>query len=204
MTEMTKSRAETTPLRVAAPPPLVALVTALSGRLGGVELVELPDVAGRRAALVRGEVDVAAHSYLELGQEPTGERIDGVELVAVPKRGSAELPPAVWPAAWGLEPLALEVAAGVAKDVRRRIAKLDHRPTRLVAGAERAVLAGFAGEATRVAARAALEDGLLFVTATVYGEDGAAVRTASHAAYPEDSADPAAELAARVVAELRA
>lgn len=195
-------------LRIAVAEPIAALVEALSGRLGGVELVEVSDVAAGRAALVRGEVDVAAHSYLELSSEPSTELssdpTDGVELVAVPKRSAAQLPPAVWSEVSAVEPLALEVAAGAAKDVRRRVAKLDHGPTRLVAGAERAVLEGFAGEGTRVAASAVLEDGLLFVTATVYGEDGAAVRTASHAAYPEDSKDPVGELAARVVAELRA
>jgi len=49
-----------------------------------------------------------------------------------------------------------------------------------------------------------LEDGLLFLTATVYALDGSAKLTASHAAYPEDSKDPAAELAERVADELLA
>ena len=192
------------PLRIAVAPLIAALVEALSGRLGGVELLELPDVAARRAALVRGEIDVAAHSSLELVAEPGEAPTDGIELVAVPKRERAQLPPAAWSEVTDVEPLALEVATAADREVRRRVAKLDHAPTRLVASAERAVRAAFAGEGARVAASAALEDGLLLVTATVYGDDGAAVRTASHAAYPEDSADPAGELAARVVAALRA
>ncbi len=99
--------------------------------------------------------------------------------------------------------LAIEIRADAPADVRRRVTALDHRASRLATTAERGVLARLeAGCAAPVAAHALLEDGLLFLTATVYSLDGSDSLTASHAGYPEDSADPAAELAGRVAVEL--
>lgn len=88
---------------------------------------------------------------------------------------------------------------------RQKIAKLDHRPSRLAAEAERGVLARLeAGCSAPVAAHALLDDGLLFLSGRVYAVDGAADLTSSHALYPEDDPHPAATLAERVSAELLA
>lgn len=108
-----------------------------------------------------------------------------------------------WPTAPAQGALAVEIRVDAPRDLQTRVAALDHRSTRLAVEAERAVLAVLeAGCAAPIGARATLDDGLLFLTASVYALDGSAKVTASHAAYPEDSDDPAAELAARVAAEL--
>ncbi|TPW77969.1 hydroxymethylbilane synthase [Schumannella soli] len=102
-----------------------------------------------------------------------------------------------WPTAPGQGALAVEVRAGEG----HKVAKLDHRPSRLAVEAERTVLAVLeAGCAAPVGAHAILEDGLLFLSARVYSLDGTQHLTASHAAYPEDEKDPAAVLG-RLVAE---
>ncbi|MET0303651.1 MAG: hydroxymethylbilane synthase, partial [Microbacteriaceae bacterium] len=109
------------------------------------------------------------------------------------------LPLAIWPTAPGQGALAIEVRAGDEK----RVAKMEHRATRLDVEAERGVLARLeAGCAAPIGAHAQLDDGLLFLSARVYAADGSAHLTSSHALYPEDSDDPAGELAARVSAEL--
>jgi hydroxymethylbilane synthase len=61
-----------------------------------------------------------------------------------------------------------------------------------------------AGCAAPLGASAIFEDGLLFLSARVYSLDGAEQLTSSHAAYPEDTPDPAAELSRRVADELLA
>ena len=106
-----------------------------------------------------------------------------------------------WPTAPAQGALAVEVRAGDEK----RVAKLEHKPSRLAAEAERGVLARLeAGCAAPVGAHALLDDGLLFLSARVYSLDGDRHLTSSHALYPEDARDPAAELAARVADELLA
>lgn len=110
-----------------------------------------------------------------------------------------------WPTAPAQGALAIEVRADASAEILKRVTALDHRVSRLAAFAERGVLARLeAGCSAPVAASALLEDGLLFLTATVYALDGSAKLTASHAGYPEDSKDPAAELADRVAEELLA
>ena len=86
----------------------------------------------------------------------------------------------------------------------KRVAKVEHRPTRMATDAERAVVARLAIADALVAANALLDDGLLFLSARIYSADGARTLTAAHALYPEDSRDPAGELAERVVDELLA
>lgn len=104
-----------------------------------------------------------------------------------------------WPTAAAQGALAIETRAAEA----HLASKLDHRPSRLTASAERAVLAVLeAGCAAPIGVTATLDDGLLFCSARVYTEDGAV--TASHALYPEDAKDPAGELAARIADELHA
>jgi hydroxymethylbilane synthase len=59
-----------------------------------------------------------------------------------------------------------------------------------------------AGCSAPIGAHALLDDGLLFLSARVYSLDGTRQLTSAHALYPEDVADPAAELAQRVAGEL--
>ena len=104
-----------------------------------------------------------------------------------------------WPTAPAQGALAVETRTGDEK----LVAKLEHKPSRLAAEAERGVLARLeAGCAAPLGATALFEDGLLFLSARVYALDGATQLTASHALYPEDARDPAGELAARVAEEL--
>jgi hydroxymethylbilane synthase len=104
-----------------------------------------------------------------------------------------------WPTAPAQGALAVEVRRGE----ERTVSKLDHRPTRLAAEAERGVLRRLeAGCAAPVGAHALLDDGLLFLSARVYALDGTEHLTSSHALYPEDSATPAEDLAERVATEL--
>jgi hydroxymethylbilane synthase len=104
-----------------------------------------------------------------------------------------------WPTAPAQGALAVETRTGDEKTV----AKLEHKPSRLAAEAERGVLARLeAGCAAPLGASALFEDGLLFLSARVYALDGSEHLTASHALYPEDARDPAGELAERVAEEL--
>ncbi|CAN5372732.1 hydroxymethylbilane synthase [soil metagenome] len=106
-----------------------------------------------------------------------------------------------WPTAPAQGALAIETRTGDEKSV----AKLEHTPSRLTVEAERAVLALLeAGCAAPIGAHAIYDDGLLFLDARVYREDGSEYLTSSHALYPEDSRDPIGELAKRVTDELLA
>ncbi len=93
-----------------------------------------------------------------------------------------------WPTAPGQGALAIEArrqrdASPAGRALAEALAALDHATTRAEVAAERAVLAGLeAGCAAPLGATALIEDGLLFVTATVYAPDGAARLTSSHAA----------------------
>lgn len=283
-------RTDPTALRIGASstPLAIARAERIAARLGETVIIALPadaDLAARRAALLRGDIDVLVHTAAELTSSTPG-----IELVAVPKRGAAEdviitrtgtplaaLPAGAvvgvdtalrrtqvlaarpdveivdlptdletsldrleadaaaggldaiviaaadlehlgrsaglesrlerralsqWPTAPAQGALAVEIAATADGAIRRRVARIDHPLTRLLVETERAVLDRLPAEyAELTAADAMLEDGLLFLTATVYTPDGSR-RTASHAGYPEDTADPAAELAARAVDEL--
>lgn len=116
-----------------------------------------------------------------------------------------------WPTAPGQGALALEVRDGAdhGRDpLARALASVDHRSTHACVLAERGVLAGLqAGCAAPVATTAEIDDGLLFLTATVYSIDGTEALTASHAATPDGMAaaqlaEAAADVAERVVTEL--
>lgn len=158
---------------------------------------------------IRGNIDTRLG---RLDADDPERRLDAVVLAAaglqrVGRDGqiTERFELSAWPTAPAQGALAVELRADAPEALRRRIASVDHRSTRLAAAAERGVLAGLgAGCAAPLGASAMLEDGLLFLTATVYALDGATSLTASHAGYPEDAADPAAELAARVVDELLA
>ena len=104
-----------------------------------------------------------------------------------------------WPTAAAQGALAVEVRTGDEKIARR----IDHRPSRVAAEAERGVLAHLeAGCAAPIGAHAFFEDDLVFLTARVYSPDGSASLTSSHASV--DDPDVAADLAQRVSAELLA
>lgn len=104
-----------------------------------------------------------------------------------------------WPTAPGQGALALETRTGE----ENLVSSLDHKPTRTIVEAERAVLGILeAGCAAPIAAHGLIEDGLLFLTGRVYQPDGSAQVTAAHALYVADVKNPAQDVAARVAAEL--
>lgn len=151
-------------------------------------------------------VDVRGNVDTRLGK--VGGELDAVVLAAAGLGRLDRLDSATelfdldaWPTAPAQGALAVEVRAGDEK----RVAKLDHTPSRLAAEAERGVLRRLeAGCAAPVGAHALLEDGLLFLSARVYALDGSARLTSAHALYPDDSLHPAEELAQRVADELLA
>lgn len=166
-------------------------------------------LASRRPDLelvdIRGNIDTRIGRVLGDAVEP-GRRLDAIVLAAAGLERTDRLDVATehlglgsWPTAPGQGALAVEVRTGR----EQLVAKLDHRPSRLAVEAERGVLARLeAGCAAPIGATAELADGLLFLSGRVYAVDGSAHLTSSHALYPEDAADPAAELAGRVAAEL--
>lgn len=106
-----------------------------------------------------------------------------------------------WPTAPAQGSLAVEVRRGDEKSV----SKLDHRPSRLAAEAERGILSRLSAQPSApIGTHALLDDGLLFLTARVYAPDGSSQLTSSHALYPEDVLHPAEDLADRVATELLA
>ncbi|MFC4244107.1 hydroxymethylbilane synthase [Gryllotalpicola reticulitermitis] len=123
-----------------------------------------------------------------------------------------------WPTAPGQGALAIEVREGEASDLARSaefaralakgLDKVNHSTTRATVTAERAVLAGLeAGCAAPVATSAIVDDGMLFLTASVYATDGSTKLTANHAAVldSQSAADllaAAAEVSQRAVDEL--
>jgi hydroxymethylbilane synthase len=104
-----------------------------------------------------------------------------------------------WPTAPAQGSLAVEVRRGDEKSV----SKLDHRPSRLAAEAERGILSRLSAQPSApIGTHALLDDGLLFLSARVYALDGSSQLTSSHALYPDDVLHPAEDLADRVAAEL--
>ncbi|TXK18821.1 hydroxymethylbilane synthase [Homoserinibacter sp. GY 40078] len=154
---------------------------------------------------IRGNVDTR---LARLESDDPDRRLDAVVLASagLERLGRSEaaterLSLDSWPTAPAQGALAVETRTGDEK----RVAKLEHRPSRLAAEAERDVLARLeAGCAAPLGVSAILDDGLLFLSARVYALDGSSYLTASHALYPEDSLHPGAELAERVADELLA
>jgi hydroxymethylbilane synthase len=116
-----------------------------------------------------------------------------------------------WPTAPGQGALAIEVREGKPdRLLAKALAVLNHATTQATVTAERHVLARLeAGCAAPIGATAVIDDGLLFLTATVYSPDGTRSITASHAATPEshsivDLRDAAYDVADRAAAELLA
>ena len=154
---------------------------------------------------LRGNVDTR---LARVGSDDPERHLDGIVLAAAGLDRLKRLDEITeyfgidpWPTAPAQGALAVETRAGDEKTV----AKVDHAPSRRTAEAERAVLALLeAGCSAPIGAPAILDDGLLFLSARVYREDGSEQLTSSHALYPEDSNDPIGELAKRVADELLA
>jgi hydroxymethylbilane synthase len=108
-----------------------------------------------------------------------------------------------WPTAPGQGALAVEVREGKPdRALAKALAILNHATTQATVTAERHVLARLeAGCAAPIGATAVIDDGLLFLTATVYSPDGTRRITASHAATPESHSVPDLQDAALDVAE---
>jgi len=154
---------------------------------------------------IRGNVDTRLG---RVGSEDPDRHLDAVVLAiaGLDRLGRLDaitqfLELAWWPTAPAQGALAVETRAGE----RGLASRLDHRPSRLAAEAERGLLARLeAGCSAPVAASAFLEDGMMFLSGRVYSLDGSERITASHALYVADSKDPAGELSARVADELLA
>lgn len=209
-------------LAIAAVPKRADARDALCAR-DGFTLQTLPEGAKvgtgsprRRAQLAAARpdlelVDIRGNVDTRLGRvshEDPERALDAVVLAAagLDRLGRLDaatelLPLGDWPTAPGQGALAIETRRGEEK----LAARLDHRPSRLTADAERGVLARLeAGCAAPIGAHAFLEDGLLFLSARVYRHDGTAQLTSSHALYADDSTSPAEEVAGRVADELLA
>ena len=160
----------------------------LLSRRGHLEIVDIRgNVDTRLGRIVGGDLDAVVLAAAGL------ERLGRAEAV------TEYLSLNGWPTAPGQGALALEVRTGEEK----LVSALDHKPSRILVEAERAVLAQLeAGCAAPIAAHAFMEDGLLFLDARVYAPDGSAKITSSHALYLSDSPNPSADVAGRVSAEL--
>ncbi|GAA5029320.1 hydroxymethylbilane synthase [Microbacterium fluvii] len=165
-------------------------------------------LAARRPDLVlvdiRGNVDTRLGRLAATDPE---RHLDAVVLAAAGLKRLGRLDEAAtelldadaWPTAAAQGALAIEVRAGDERLARR----IDHRPSRVTAEAERGVLARLeAGCAAPIGVHAFFEDDLVFLSARVYAPDGSAHLTSSHAA--ADDVDVAEELAVRVADELLA
>lgn len=106
-----------------------------------------------------------------------------------------------WPTAPGQGALAVEVRTG-----EENLANaIDHRTTRIIVEAERAVLAILeAGCAAPIGANAFIDDDMLFLSARVYSPQGIERLTSSHALYLSDTDNPSTQIAALVASELLA
>jgi hydroxymethylbilane synthase len=165
--------------------------------------LEIVDIRGnvdtRLARVVDGDLDAVVLAAAGLGRLG---RLDAV---------TDYFPLSEMPTAPGQGALALEVRAGDEAGrgpIARALQAVDHVTTHADVTAERAVLAGLqAGCAAPVGATAIVDDGLLFLTATVYRPDGSEHLTASHAATPDSLSaahldEAARDVGARVVTEL--
>ena len=224
-------------LRIAATPKRADARDVLIAR-DGLTLATLPEGARvgtgspRRIAELRAlrpdlavEPNFRGNIDTRIGRVASGE-LDAVILAAagIDRLGKGDAVTerfslSDWPTAPGQGALALEVRAeqasdGAAAQFARALStgldKVNHATTRATVTAERAVLAGLeAGCAAPVATSAIVDDGMLFLTATVYALDGSSSLTASHAAVLDSNAArdllaAAEEVSARAVDELLA
>ncbi|GAA1448236.1 hydroxymethylbilane synthase [Leifsonia poae] len=175
-------------------------VAQLKSRRPDVEVVDIRgNVDTRLSRVADGDLDAVVLAAAGLGRLGRSDAV------------TEFFPLSQVPTAPGQGALALEVRAGDEKGhgaIATAVAAVDHATTRACATAERIVLAGLeAGCAAPIGATALVDDGLLFLTATVYRPDGTEQLTASHAATPDsmsraDLAAAARDVGERVVAEL--
>ncbi|MEZ3159548.1 hydroxymethylbilane synthase [Microbacterium sp. BWT-B31] len=186
---------------------LTLLTLPAGARVGTGSPRRRAQLAARRPDLVlvdlRGNVDTRLG---RVGADDPERRLDAVMLAAagLERLGRLDaatdlLPLDEWPTAPAQAALAVETRLGD----EHLASAIDHAPSRLAADAERAVLALLgAGCAAPIGAHAFVEDGLLFLSATVYRPDGGASVSSSHAAAFDDDPDAATDLARRVTDEL--
>ncbi len=174
-------------------------VAQLGSQRPDLEVVDLRGNVDTRLARVGDDLDAVVLAAAGLG------RLDRLEAV------TELFPLSSAPTAPGQGALALEVREGDERGrgpIARALSAVDHVTTHACAVAEREVLAGLeAGCAAPIGASALVDDGLLFLTATVYRPDGTERITASHAATPDSMGarhldEAAREVGARVVSEL--
>ncbi|MCU1636075.1 MAG: hydroxymethylbilane synthase [Cryobacterium sp.] len=152
-------------------------------RLARVNDRDLDAVVLAAAGLGRlGRLDQVATDYLELSDWPTA-----------PAQGA----------------LAVEVRSGtMERHLATGLAAINHVSTQVTTAAERLVLARLeAGCSAPIGASAVVDDGLVFLTATVYSPDGTRRIVSSHAATPDSTAvhdllAAAEDVAVRVAADL--
>jgi hydroxymethylbilane synthase len=187
----------------------------------GLTLEDLPEGAKvgtgspRRVAQLKARrpdldvVDIRGNVDTRLGRVAEGD-LDAVVLAAagLGRLGRSDavtdtFPLSEVPTAPGQGALAIEVRAGDETGrgaIAKALASIDHATTHACVTAERAVLAGLeAGCAAPIGTTAIVDDGLLFLTATVYRPDGTAQLTASHAATPDSMSRRDLDVAARDV-----
>jgi hydroxymethylbilane synthase len=187
----------------------------------GLTLESLPEGAKvgtgspRRVAQLKARrpdldvVDIRGNVDTRLGRVAEGD-LDAVVLAAagLGRLGRSDavtdtFPLSEVPTAPGQGALAIEVRAGDETGrgaIAKALAGIDHATTHACVTAERAVLAGLeAGCAAPIGTTAIVDDGLLFLTATVYRPDGTAQLTASHAATPDSMSRRDLDVAARDV-----
>lgn len=137
----------------------------------------------------------------------------GLERIGALASVTERFPLSQWPTAPAQGALAVEVRDGDQRAggaIAQALHAVDDAESYATATAERAVLAGLeAGCAAPIGATAQVDDGLLFLTATVYRPDGGDHRTSSHATSLEGPGraallDAALDAASRVVDELLA
>lgn len=179
----------------------------------------------RRIAQLRSQrpdlvlVDIRGNVDTRLGRVADGD-LDAVVLAAAGLTRLGRLDAvtdhfelSIMPTAPGQGALAIEVREGDRDGggpIARALTAVDHVTTHASVTAERAVLAGLqAGCAAPIGASALVDDGLLFLTASVYRPDGGERITASHAATPDSLGavhleEAALDVGARVVVELLA
>lgn len=169
---------------------------------------------------IRGNIDTRLGRVFDAVDDD--RRLDAIVLAAagLGRLGRADaatqhLELSDWPTAPGQGALALETrrekdAAPEGRALAKALDAVNHATTRANVAAERGVLAGLeAGCAAPLGTTALVEDGLLFLTATVYKPDGSQRLTSSHAASLEGNGqaallEAAKDASQRVVDELLA
>jgi len=216
-------------LTIGATPKRADARDALCAR-AGFTLATLPEGARvgtgspRRMAQLRKErpdltiVDLRGNIDTRLGRVVEGD-LDAVVLAAAGLGRLGRLDEACtdllslsdWPTAPGQGALALEVRdEKLDRLLYSALAAINHGSTEGTTSAERLVLARLeAGCAAPIGATAVIDDGLLFLTATVYSPDGLKSVTSSHAATPDSHAavhlvEAAHDVAERVASDLLA